>query len=49
MADKIMHHVVIGSKIYEIVDEKGRAKVATNAQDITALKEDLDEVTGLMD
>lgn len=44
MADKIMHHVVIGSKTYEIVDEQGRAKAATNTQDITALKEDFDDL-----
>lgn len=42
MADKIMHHVVIGGKTYEIVDEQGRAKAATNTQDITALKEDFE-------
>ena len=41
MANKTMHHVVIGSDTYEIVDEQGRANVATNTQDISSLKEDL--------
>ena len=44
MADKTMHHVVIGSNTYEIVDEQGRAEAATNTQDITALKEDYDDI-----
>ena len=44
MASKTMHHVVIGSDTYEIVDEQGRANVATNTQDISALKEDYDDI-----
>lgn len=44
MASKTMHHVVIGSDTYEIVDEQGRTNVATNTQDISALKEDLSNV-----
>lgn len=44
MASKTMHHVVIGSDTYEIVDEQGRANVATNTQDITALKEDISDL-----
>lgn len=41
MASKTMHHVVIGSNTYEIVDEQGRANVATNTQDISDLKDGL--------
>jgi len=50
MASKTMHHVVIGSDTYEIVDEQGRATAATNTQDITALKEDISKIEpGLSD
>lgn len=41
MADKTMHHVVIGSDTYEIVDEQGRADIATLEADTTSLKEDI--------
>lgn len=41
MANNTMHHVVIGSNTYEIVDEQGRANVATNTQDISDLKDGL--------
>ena len=44
MANKTMHHVVIGSDTYEIVDEQGRATAATNTQDITQLKEDINDL-----
>jgi len=36
MANKTMHHAVIGADTFELIDEKGR-------EEITALKEDLDE------
>lgn len=44
MADKTMHHVVIGSDTYEIVDEQGRATAATNTQDISSLKEEFSNI-----
>lgn len=48
MASKTMHHVVIGSDTYEIVDEQGRANVATNTQDISDLKEDLSNTSDII-
>lgn len=44
MADKTIHHVVIGSDTYEIVDEQGRATATTNTQDITQLKEEFSNI-----
>ena len=37
MADKTMHHVVIGDDTFELIDEAGR-------EETTALKEDLDDI-----
>lgn len=47
MANKTMHHVVIGSDTYEIVDKQGRANIATLEADTTALKEDLGDLADL--